>query len=136
LSVYGAAYFYNFGPNYLRNIGILNFHTNATGETATLARGGNAQPTIGTGTIGYVQVGYALPKLKDGRQFMPYVTLTYKDFERLRESSLQYDLGLNYLITGHNAKVTLQYSNRPIYSNGLVKNGSKGELILQTHIFL
>lgn len=136
LSIYGAAYFYDFGSNYLRNIGILNTHTAATGETATLARGGNAQATIGTGTIGYVQVGYGLPKMKDGRQFMPYVTLTYKDFDRLRESSLQYDLGLNYLLNGHNAKVTLQYSNRPTYSTGLVKNGSKGQLTLQTHIFL
>ncbi|MFN7118964.1 MAG: porin [Saprospiraceae bacterium] len=136
LSIYGVLYLYNFGPNYLRNIGILNLHSNASGETATFARGGNAQPTLGTGTIGYLQVGYGLPKLANGTQFMPYATLTYKDFERLNQSSLQYDLGLNYLINGHNAKVSLQYSNRPLYNGAFNRIGSKGELILQTHIFL
>lgn len=136
LSVYGVAYFYDFGPNFLRNIGILNLHTNTTGENATFAKGGNAQPMLGTGTIGYLQVGYGLPKQKNGTQLMPYATLTYKDFERLNEPSIQYDFGLNYLINGHNAKVTLQYSNRPLYNNALNRSGSKGEWILQTHIFL
>lgn len=137
LSILGTLYLYDFGPNYLRNIGILNLHTSSNSEKATLAAGGNAQPTIGTGTIGYLQAGLGLPKMKNGTQFMPYFTVTYKDFERLEESSLQYDLGLNYFIVGHHAKITLQYSSRPEYDRvSLKRKGSKGELILQTHIFL
>jgi hypothetical protein len=42
---------------------------------------------------------------------------------------------MNYLLNGHQAKITLQYSNRPLYQNFL-RNGSAGEFILQTHIFL
>jgi hypothetical protein len=70
---------------------------------------------------------------------MPYATFTYKNFDRIGKASGQYDLGLNYLINGQNAKVSLQYSNRPVYKSvggNPVRSGSKGEIILQTQIFL
>lgn len=143
VSAYSVFYDYDFGPNYLRNIGILNLHANtetvAANPDASWAGGGNLQPTIGTGKIWYTQAGYLLPKLKNGTAFMPYATFTYKKFDRIGKASGQYDLGLNYFISGHNAKFTLQYSNRPVYkTNGgnPERNGSKGELVLQTHIFL
>ena len=141
LSVLATYYNYNFGKNYIRNLGILNLHS--SGATAnSWAGAGNAQPTIGTGGIFYVQAGYQLPKLKNGTAFMPYVTLTHKDFERLADPSTQYGLGLNYFVTGHNAKITLEYQTRPIYqlnaanSNAIERTGYRGEVILQTHIFL
>lgn len=145
LNVYSSFTYHDFGPNYIRNIGILNQHpsvqSSATNTNTSWAGGGNLQPTLGTGTIWYTQAGLLLPKLKNGTAFMPYVTFTYKDFERIGKASGQYDLGLNYFINGHNAKVTLQYSNRPVYkfpATGTTpeRNGSKGEVILQTHIFL
>ncbi|MGC4057006.1 MAG: hypothetical protein QM743_02655 [Chitinophagaceae bacterium] len=141
LSIYSVYYNYNFGPNYLRNIGILNLHANTVAPTESFAGAGNLQPTIGTGSIWYTQVGYKFPNMKNGSSFMPYVTTTYKDFNRLAASSFQYDLGLNYFVSGHNAKITLQYTNRPIYklnsSNGAIdRDGSKGEFVIQTHIFL
>lgn len=72
---------------------------------------------------------------------MPYLTATYKDFERLNEASTQFGLGMNYFVTGHNAKITLEYQTRPVYKvveggTDINLNGSKGQLILQTHIFL
>jgi hypothetical protein len=139
ISVLATLYSLDYGPNYIRNIGILNEHTTPTPSDASWAGGGNAQPTIGTGTIGYLQAGYVLPKLKNGTSFMPYLTATYKDFEKLADPSFQYGLGLNYFVTGHNAKITLEYANRPVYvtsDNGIVRDGSKGQFILQTHIFL
>lgn len=143
LSIYSVFYDYNFGPNYLRNIGILNLHPTvqpvASNADASWAGGGNLQPTIGTGQIWYTQIGFLFPKLRNGTAFMPYATFTYKNFERIGRASAQYDLGLNYLLNGHNAKVSIQYSDRPVYRsvNGEPsRNGSKGEFILQTHIFL
>jgi hypothetical protein len=143
LSVYSVFYVNDYGPNYLRNIGILNLHGAAQPVAAnpesSWAGGGNLQPTIGSGQIWYTQVGYLLPRLKNGTGFMPYATYTYKKFDRIGKSSGQFDLGLNYLINNHNAKVTLQYSTRPVYkteSGNPVRNGSKGEFILQTQIFL
>ncbi len=136
----------NFGPRYLRNIGILNEHLTTasvlTGSTPnSFAGGGNLQPTIGTGNIVYGQVGYAFPKFKNGTQLMPYATFTYKDFERLADPSTQFGLGLNWFITGHNAKITAEYATRPIYkaniTNGLIeRSGSAGQFTIQTHIFL
>jgi hypothetical protein len=138
LSVYGVYYNFDYGTNYIRNLGILNLHPGA-GNAESWAGTGNIQPTIGTGGIVYLQAGYQLPRLKNGTSFMPYATVTHKDFDRLKDPSTQFGLGLNYFVTGHNAKLTLEYQTRPIYkANGadIVRTGYRGELILQTHIFL
>jgi len=136
LHAYGLVQVMNFGPNYVRNIGILNLHASATGSEAGFARGGNAQPTLGTGLIGYLQLGYGFPKFSNGHQLMPYVTTTYKNFEGLEDASTQFDAGVNWFINGHHAKITLQYSSRPTYNLDRTRDGSKGEFIMQTHIFL
>lgn len=141
-SLYSTLYSYDFGPNYIRNVGLLNVgqapaQDSPIAEQLAFNGPGNAQPTIGTGSISYTQLGYGFPKFNNGTQLMPYVTYTRKDFERLNDESNQFDLGLNYFINGHHAKLTLQYSSRPVYqrvSNNL--DGYKGEWILQTHIFL
>lgn len=145
LNVYSSFTMHDFGPKYLRNIGILNQHastqTVAQNAETSWAGGGNLQPTIGTGTIWYTQAGLLLPKLSNGTAFMPYATFTYKNFERIGKASGQFDLGVNYFVNGHNAKVSLQYSNRPVYktvtgSTTPARNGSAGEWILQTQVFL
>ncbi len=139
LTLYSVFYNYDFGDSYLRNIGILN---TAAGGT-TLAGGGNRQPTIGTGNIFYTQVGYLLPEnvLGEGNgKLQPFAAITYKDFDALEETSLQGDFGFNYLLDGHHAKVTLQYSTRPIYDATTRElsdeQSSAGQLILQTMIYL
>lgn len=140
LNFLATYYNFNYGKNYIRNLGILNEHTTLPATTTSWAGGGNSQPTIGTGSIIYLQAGYLLPKLSNGTAFMPYATATYKKFERLADPSTQFGLGINYLLSGHNAKVSLEYQTRPIYkinsSGDIVKDGSKGQIILQTHIFL
>ncbi|MEY4935116.1 MAG: hypothetical protein RIS64_1475 [Bacteroidota bacterium] len=139
--------YYNmdFGPRYLRNLGILNEHPNlaaaaSAANSYAVAGGGNLQPMIGTGSVFYAQVGYLLPKLTSGHQIMPYGTFTYKKFERLADPSTQFALGLNYFITGHNAKITAEYATRPVYkldaAGAIVTNGSAGQFTIQTHIFL
>lgn len=140
-SLYSVLYRYDFGPNYLRHIGIMNMGrlaaaTNPISEFRALSGAGNAQPTIGTGIIQYTQFGLLLPKLNNGTQLMPYVSFTYKDFEALNSPSGQYDLGLNYLINGHQAKVTMQYSQRPLYNTNFNRMGNRGEFIIQTHLYL
>lgn len=139
--VLATYYNFNLGKNYLRNVGILNLHTTAPPTRESFAGGGNFQPTIGTGSIFHLQSGFLLPRLKNGTAFMPYITATYKDFERLADPSFQYGIGLNYFVTGHNAKLTLEYQARPVYTQATAADpikldGYKGEIILQTHIFL
>lgn len=150
LSIYGLYQTMNYGDNYLRNISILNVAP-SVGTAAQLGAdyanrsvmgAGNLQPTLGTGKIFYLQAGLKFPNFKNGAALMPYVTYTNKSFDAIGKASSQMDLGLNYFISGHNAKVTLQYSTRPVYkfdaasSNGISQNGSKGQFTVQTHIFL
>ncbi len=63
VSAYAGYYNYQFGPNYVRNLGIMNIAAsdpNFTGSKA-IAGVGNLQPTIGTGNIIYAQAGLLLP---------------------------------------------------------------------------
>ena len=141
LNLLATYYNINYGTNFVRNLGILNEHTNSVSTATSWAGAGNLQPTIGTGSIFYLQAGYLLPKLSNGTSFMPYATATYKKFDRLKDPSTQFGLGINYLLNNHNAKITLEYQTRPIYtqaagSTDIINAGSKGQLTLQTHIFL
>jgi len=134
LTTYAVFYKYDFGPNYIRNVGIMNVGFGA----GTSQNGpGNAQPTIGTGNIFYTQSGFLLPEkiLGEKGRLQPFGALTHKNFQYFDEGSWQYDLGLNYYINSHHAKITFQYSQRPLFEN-FTQSGSAGEFILQTQIFL
>jgi hypothetical protein len=71
---YRYLYDYDFGPNYLRNVGIMNIGSvdpNFTG--VDISGPGNAQPT-GSGTIWYTQAGFYYPIKKQNRrlEFNPW----------------------------------------------------------------
>jgi hypothetical protein len=129
---YAAYYRYDFGGGYLRHIGIMN---NAYGGSGP-AGAGNRQPTIGSGGIFYTQMGYCLPYMGNHGQFMPFGAFTMKDFEALDGATGQFDLGINYFLNGHAAKITLQHSTRPVYGPDGARDGSRGEWILQFQTFL
>lgn len=140
LTFYGVWYHYDFGPNYLRNIGIMNIGTIGKElENSSFNGPGNMQPTIGTGNIGYLLAGYLLPKqfIKDGQaRVQVFGAYTYKNFQRLENPSGQFDAGINFFLDAHHAKVTLQYSNRPVYSADRTLQKYLGEVVLQTMIYL
>lgn len=136
-TAYAVYYNYDFGRNNVRNIGIMN---PATGGGALR---GNAYPTVGTGHIGYTQVGYLLPKdlVSEKVRLQPYGAFSYGSFEGLRDSSGDkvpvkvLDLGANLLLEGHHSKLTLNYRNRPDFTN---PNNLKyrPEITLQAMIYL
>jgi len=139
LTAYGVWYNYDFGPNNLRNIGIMNIgYAGSQPATASFNGAGNAQPTIGTGNIGYLLGGYLFPKslFGEGQRFQIFSAYTYKKFDRLVDPSHQFDAGCNLFLEGHHAKITLQYSNRPIYNTNRSLDKYLGEFILQTMIYL
>lgn len=140
LSAYTGFYNYNFGPNYLRNLGIMNVGSNDPnfiGDKA-IAGAGNLQPTIGSGNIYYVQAGLLLPSNADKPKIriQPFAAYTNKNFKALENSSSQFDVGANWFIDGHHAKLTTQYSTRPTYTSASAEPKSKGEFILQFQIYL
>ncbi len=128
---------YNFGDNYIRAAGAIN--VSVVDPALALPQGtGNMEWEVGTGQIIRGEIGYLLPGSGMKNRFQPYGAFSWKNFMALNEASLQYDLGINWLMYGHNLKWTLQYSSRPIYT--LVEESykwteSKGQLILQTQIY-
>ena len=140
ITAYSVFYNYDFGPNYLRNIGIMNEGVSDTGFTGTraLAGPGNLQPMIGTGNIWYTQAGLLLPSKaeKPKVRVQPFAAYTYKNFDALGKASNQFDIGTNLFLDGHHAKLTAQYSNRPIYTAKDNIESYKGEFLLQLQIYL
>lgn len=140
LTAYSVFYNYDFGPNYLRNIGIMNegiVNPEYTGSMG-IAGPGNLQPMIGTGSIWYTQAGVLLPNAEEKPKvrIQPFAAYTHKNFEALNAPSNQFDLGTNFFLDGHHAKITAQYSNRPIYLTPDKVDSYKGEFILQLQIYL
>ncbi|WP_028667059.1 hypothetical protein [Runella zeae] len=140
LTLYSGIYKYNFGPNYIRNAGIMNTGTldpKFEGQKA-LAGAGNARPLLGTGTMFYTQAGVLLPKSseKPKVRIQPFGAYTWKKLEALSKSGNYYDVGTNFYLEGHHSKITLQYSTRPIYLAKDKIDGSKGEFIIQFQTYL
>lgn len=145
LSFYAAYYNYNFGPNYYRNVGIMNtargLDPNALAGTSSISGAGNSKLMFGTGEIVYSHIGYMLPKFNLYQKFrlMPYVAYAFKDLDAVNEVGHYFDFGTNLFLNGHNAKITAQYTRRPLYfqsSNQFLIEQNKGEFILQFQVFL
>ncbi len=92
---YLVYYSYDFGPNYI--------HPLFSG-------------TAGTGTIIYTQLGYLFKWGEKGRGVQPYITYSqssldaYEDEDKYADSSVTTTgLGVNYFISGHNAKISAEY---------------------------
>ncbi len=141
ITAYSGFYNYNFGPKYIRNIGIMNegaLNTADNSNTKVMAGAGNAQPMIGTGKIFYTQVGLLLPKTteKPKLRVQPFAAYTLKNFEALPQKVSNFDIGANWLIDGHHAKITTQYSVRPGIEVVSGNKKSFGEFIAQLQVYL
>lgn len=124
LTLYGVYFNYDMGPNYVRNAGVINPGSGVTG-TGLANLTGNALPLIGTGHSYYAQAGLLLPKNLIGpkARLQPYVAYLRNSWEGLHDTNGNrkevnvYDAGLNLLLDGHNAKITLNYRARPDFSD-------------------
>jgi len=139
-----VGYFYmDYGANYLRYNGIMN---PASGTTMPIpgASGtqGNAFPMFGTGSVIYSQLGYLFARdlLGTNGTLMPYASAQIADYQRLNKTMGVYAVGVNWLINGHNSKMTLDYQNRPYYqaatTGQLNPQGRRGTLTLQYQVFI
>ena len=137
ITLYGVYYNFNMGPNHVRFVG---------GENpgyGTSALRGNAVPQSGTGGAFYGQVGFLMPKNTFGpkARLQPYVAYQHASYEGLKTTDGSVrgvnitDLGLNVLLDGHNAKVTLNYRARPDFTN-VNDVQYRPEITLQTQVFL
>lgn len=144
ITAYSVFYDYNFGPNYIRSIGIMNpstgFDPNMPAAERTIQGPGNSRYFVGTGNIWYTQAGLLLPKGKKGKmRIQPFGAYTWKKFDYLDEAGSYFDIGANFFIDGHHAKITPQYSTRPLYfqrDGKRIAQGSRGEFQIQFQVYL
>lgn len=135
ITAYLGFFDYDFGPDYVRNLGANDYTSGGTSFNGS----GNDYPMMGTGQTIFAQFGYLLKKdlIKQG-QFQPNVAVQYSMFDGLDEAMVCYDFGLNCYFKGHNNKLTLGYQYRPIFdynsSADLVQVDRAGQLILQYQI--
>ena len=141
ITAYGVYYNFNFGPNYLRTSGTMNVGASNPAVAAAdkvLEGPGNARVLLGTGSIAYIQTGLLLPKFKGNKiRLQPIAAYSYKNFDALKAAGSFWDAGCNMYLDAHNAKITAQYSSRPLYDETTKElKDRKGEVIVQLQVML
>ena len=139
ITVYAAYTYYDYGPNYTRNVGVMN-PANGVNTNGTFSGAGNSFTMVGTGSTIYAQVGYLFGKdfLPKGR-LQPYFASQLGLYERLADNMLMFETGVNWYLNGrHNEKLSFNYQNRPVHDfepNGdVVQVERKGMFTLQFQI--
>ena len=86
--------------------------------------------TYETGSMLYAHVGYVLPvKLK--AKIQPYLSYNNRQIDALNDNATQFGLGTNLYLSGHNAKLTLEYQSLKYATSDAVHT-----LTLQAMIYL
>ena len=138
ITAYAAFHSLDFGKDYLRNVGAMN-PANGLNSSGTISGSGDAFPMIGTGTVGFVQVGY---KFKDNMiqtgTLQPFGSVQYANYTRLDEPMVMWETGVNYLLYGsHMAKISASYQNRPVFDvtpTGVNETTRRGMAIVQLQV--
>ncbi len=131
LTLYGAWFNYDLGPNYYRSGGLAN-----TFRSTSPSGGGITEPDAGTGTAIATQIGYLLPfKIASKHMIQPYYEGEYRFYDALEDNAMHHNMGINYYVEGQNIKFTLQHNLRP-YFNGIKKESNKSQIIFRIQIMM
>lgn len=138
ITAYLGYYDYNFGKDYIRNVGANN---PTTGGGTDFNGAGVAFPMIGTGTTWYMQFGYAFKESKIlGESFVvqPNISIQTSNWDALNDQMTVYDFGVNFLLNGkHNTKFSFGCQHRPIFDAVTIEQkGYKGMAVLQYQVSL
>ncbi len=140
ISAYLAYFSADMGTNFIRNLGVNNIASGTIASQASFAGAGNAFPMFGTGNTLAGQLGYKFKDdlLKSSGTLLPYMAFQYGSYQRLKDNVMVWNIGINWLVKGHNSKFTLDYQSRPIFNadaqGNLVETDRKGMLVLQWQV--
>lgn len=125
-TLYTSWFKYDFGPGYLRSLGVNNI-ANGVDNTASYNGPGNSFPVLGTGNAWLTQVGYLIPKKNQETKvrYQLYASLHHAAYNGLTENMNFVEGGLTAFLKGHQSKFTLGYQSRPIY-----QQNPNGELLV------
>lgn len=139
-NIYACYSNYNYGKNFIKVSGPDNPASSSAMKNPSLfdkANYGNAFPYLGTGNVGYVQTAYKFRNNLLGKQgtLQVYGDCQYASYDQLKDAMVVFDAGVNWIIKGNNSKFTLNYQNRPYFSENaageLVQSTRKGSFVLQ-----
>jgi len=134
LSIYANASHLDYGPGYIRNLGVMN-PTNGSNNNHIINGGGFGFPAYGTGNVLYLQVGYKFKdNLMGSSTLMPYFSVENAKYNRLSKDMSFISTGLNLLLNGHQSKLTMAYENRPVFFTDSDAVKRMGSWILQYQI--
>jgi hypothetical protein len=146
VTAYASFSNYNYGKNYIRNLGVMNVANGSTNGAVKKTSGvGDAFPMYGTGNVLYAQAGYLFHKNLLGKlgTLQPVADVTVANYKALNSPMIMYDAGVNLLLNGHNAKLSLNYQSRPVYSydaltgtSNEIKSARRGMFIVQYQLFI
>ena len=143
INAYVGYFHTDYGQNYLRYNGIMNPATGISSAPGGLGgTQGNAFPMFGTGSVVYSQLGYLMKQDLFGvgnGTLMPYLQAQIASYQRVTKTLGVYNIGVNYLIKGHNGKITIDYQNRPYYETSgtqIAPAGRRGQFLLQYQVFI
>ncbi|XCF06052.1 porin [Tamlana crocina] len=136
ITAYLGYYDYNFGKDYIRNVGANN---PTTGGGTDFNGSGVAFPMIGTGTSWYGQFGYAFKPTNIFNHMaviQPNIAVQHSDWNLLNNNMTVFDFTVNFFVNGsHKDKISLGYQHRPIFNaTTLQQKNYKGMAVLQYQI--
>uniref|UniRef100_UPI0039A4E108 porin n=1 Tax=Ornithobacterium rhinotracheale TaxID=28251 RepID=UPI0039A4E108 len=112
LTTYLGYYYTDFGEDYVRYVG-----ANDIAEGGTSLNGkGVQEPTMGTGSSLYWNLGYLLPQSPHRTlRIQPNVGVRYANYKGLKDAAVSYNAGVNLYFNGQASKLSLGYANRPVF---------------------
>ena len=140
LTAYGGYYHYDFGPDYLRNIGVMNPANGVKSGLGSFNGPGNNYPLLGTGNILYAQAGYLLRRglLGEHGTLQPYAAVQGARYDRLADAMVVANVGVNWLLVGNTSKLTFNYQNRPVFTaqptGDITATARRGEYVVQYQV--
>lgn len=137
-TAYSVAYWHQWGPNYYRTVGVMNPGSNDPNFVGQRSDNGpgNARPLLGSGSLWYTQAGYLMPPLgRQKIQLQPFAAISYHDLQFFKQPAMGYDAGINLLLDGQRAKISLQYAARPLLFQQQPR-GHRAEWLVQTQLYL
>ncbi|AUS04590.1 porin [Pseudotamlana carrageenivorans] len=139
ITAYLGFYDFNFGKDYIRNVGANN-PTNGV-ENGGFNGAGVAFPMIGTGTTWFTQLGYTFKQtnlFNHQTVIQPNIAIQHAHWDALADHMTVYDFTVNFLVNGsHSNKISLGYQYRPIFDSATLTNTNyKGMTVLQYQIAL
>lgn len=139
-TLYASWFNYNFGPGYLRSLGVNNI-ANGVNNPASYNGPGNSFPVLGTGNALLTQVGYLLPQKKQSEvRYQLYASLHHGAYNGMKENMNLLEGGVTAFLKGHQSKLTFGYQSRPIYqvnpNNELLVTDRKSMWVLMYQITL